>query len=92
MNTTQTLTVGTFNIRWDAPGDGAHRWEHRRPRVLDLLRGWEPDVLGLQEPLRGQLDQICHALPLYAAVGVGREDGRESGEFCPILYRQSRLN
>jgi len=85
------LRIGTFNVRWDAPEDGEHRWERRRERLFGLLRSWEPDVLGLQEPLLHQLEQICQALPDYAAVGVGRADGVSAGEFCPILYRQSRF-
>ena len=89
---TLTLNVGSFNVRWDDPRDGGQRWEHRRARVLNLLRGWEPDVLGLQEPLRGQLDDIRQALPKYGCVGVGREDGLEAGEFCPILYRAARFS
>lgn len=86
------LRIGTFNVRWDAPGDGPHRWERRRERLLDLLRAWEPDVLGLQEPRREPLAQIRAALPVYASVGVGRDDGAEAGEFCPIFYRRARFD
>jgi len=86
------LRIGTWNVRWDDPNDGAHRWERRVSRFLDRLRVWEPDVLGLQEPLRPQLDQIRQALPAYASVGVGRGDGQEEGEFCPIFYRQARFD
>lgn len=91
LDETQSLRVGTFNIRWANPDDGAHRWEHRQANLLALLRRWQPDVLGLQEPFRHQLDLIADALPDFGVVGVGREDGRSEGEFCPIFYRRSRL-
>ena len=49
-------------------------------------------MLGLQEALHFQLDEILTALPAYGMVGVGRADGGHSGdEDSPILYRASRL-
>ena len=91
MTLQQPLSVGTCNVRWDNPGDGEHRWERRRERLRDFLRSWAPDVLGLQEPLRPQIDYLRQALPEYDAVGVGRDDGVVAGEFCPILYRRDRF-
>ncbi len=85
------LRVGTFNVRWANPGDGENVWEHRRARLLEVLTAWGPDVLGLQEPLLPQLDDIRRALPDYASVAVGRDDGLEAGEFCPIFYRRERF-
>ena len=85
------LRVGTFNVRWPNPDDGAHQWDKRKARLLDFLRSWGPDVLGLQEPLRGPLAEIQAALPDYDLAAVGREDGREGGEFCPIFFRRERL-
>lgn len=92
MSLQQPLSVGTCNVRWDNPGDGEHRWELRRDRLLGLLRSWKPDVLGLQEPLRHQLDYLRQALPDYDSVGVGRDDGVAAGEFCPIFYRRDRFH
>ncbi len=85
------LKVGTFNVRWANPDDGEHRWELRRERLFALLRQWEPDVLGLQEPLLPQLEALRQALPDYESVAVGREDGLEAGEFCPVFYRASQF-
>lgn len=85
------LSVGTCNVRWDNPEDGEHRWELRRERLSALLRAWSPDVLGLQEPYRHQLDYLLCALPDYESVGVGRDDGANAGEFCAILYRHNRF-
>lgn len=85
------LRAGTFNVRYASSDDGEHRWERRRERLAALLRSWEPDVVGLQEPMRHQLDDILQALPEYAHVGVGRDDGDASGEFCAVLYRRSRF-
>jgi len=91
MTTLPPIRVGTFNVRWDAPED-EHRWEQRRARSVQMLHDWAPDLLGLQEPLHSQLEQIAEGLPAYTVVGVGREDGRRGGEFCPILYRTARFD
>ncbi|MDQ2801070.1 MAG: endonuclease/exonuclease/phosphatase family protein [Armatimonadota bacterium] len=87
----QPVRIGSFNVRWACPDDGEHRWEQRRERSAALLRSWEPDVLGLQEPLRHQIDYLLQALPKYAEVGVERDDGAAAGEFCAILYRRNRF-
>ncbi len=85
------LRVMTFNIRYGTANDGPDRWTQRRGLVFDVLRRHRPDVLGLQEALRFQLDEIRAAVPGYAEIGVGRNDGQEGGEYTAILYRQDRL-
>lgn len=85
------LRVLTFNIRQDVEVDGENRWANRRDKVVELFRTWLPDVAGLQEPFRHQLDSLLDGLPEYAYVGVGREDGLAAGEFCPVLYRTQRF-
>lgn len=87
----EVLRVGTFNVRWANPGDGEHTWEHRRARLFELVREWSPDVLGLQEPRASQLDDLRRALPEYDSVAVGRDDGLNAGEFCPIFFRRERF-
>jgi endonuclease/exonuclease/phosphatase family metal-dependent hydrolase len=91
MSLAEPLSVGTCNVRWDCPDDGEHRWEQRRERLTSLLRSWGPDVLGLQEPYRHQLDYLRQVLPEYDTIGVGRNDSLESGEFCAIFYRRDRF-
>ena len=85
------LRIGTFNVRWANPNDGEHQWQHRRARLFALLHGWQPDVLGLQEPRASQLDDLREALPEYDSIAVGRDDGKREGEFCPLFYRRERL-
>lgn len=85
------LRVVTFNVRHDTQSDGSNRWENRRSRVADLLRSLSPDLVGLQELCRHQLDFLLEALPGYSSVGVGRDDGQSAGEFCPVLYRSDRF-
>ena len=49
------------------------------------------DLVGVQEALAFQIDEIVAAVPGYAVVGVGRDDGRAAGEFSAILFKAERL-
>lgn len=86
------LRVLSFNIRYHNPDDGPFAWPHRKQRVASLLHLYRPDLMGLQEVLRDQLDDLCAHLPQFDWVGVGRDDGRDQGEFAPIFYRRDRLD
>lgn len=88
---TGVLTVVTFNIRYGTAQDGPNRWENRKDLVFKLLAGYEADIIGLQEALDFQIDQIHQSLPQYEVIAVCRDDGRRAGEACPILYRSDRF-
>jgi endonuclease/exonuclease/phosphatase family metal-dependent hydrolase len=85
------IKVMSFNIRYGTADDGENSWEKRREMVFDVICGYKGDVVGLQEALRFQIDEIRRALPEYGEVGVGREDGKKEGEYCCILYRKDRF-
>ena len=85
------LTVMSFNIRYGTANDGDNHWLKRREQLFALLREQQADVVGLQEALLGQIDEILQAVPGYDYVGVGRSDGRRAGEYAAILYRTARL-
>jgi endonuclease/exonuclease/phosphatase family metal-dependent hydrolase len=85
------LRVMTFNIRYGTANDGPNHWSKRRELVFGVLRDHRPDVVGLQEALRFQIDEIRQALPEYGEIGVGRDDGKTAGEYSAILYRHGRL-
>lgn len=85
------LTVMTFNIRYGTAADGDNAWDLRRDLLVATIREAHPDILGLQEALRGQLDFLAEAFPEYREVGVGRDDGKAAGEYSAILYRSDRL-
>lgn len=82
------LRVMSFNIRYGAAQDGADNWPLRRELVFDTIRAYDPDLIGLQEVLVFQKDELIEALPDYDFVGVGRSDGRAAGEFAPVMFRR----
>lgn len=85
------LTVMSFNIRYGTANDGENRWANRREILFALLRAEDADLIGLQEALYSQIQEILVAVPGYAVAGVGRDDGRTGGEFSAILFRTSRF-
>lgn len=87
------LKVISFNIRYNSWYDreSPNRWELRRDAVVRMIREERPAALGLQEALIDQLQYLDSCLPQYRRVGVGRDDGREGGEFMAIYYDTARL-
>lgn len=82
--------VLSFNIRYGTARDGENAWEHRTELVFDVIRRGDYDFLGLQEALRYQIDAIHDGVPGYEEIGVGRDDGKQKGEYSAILYRGDR--
>ena len=85
------LNVMTFNIRYDNLGDGLDNWRFRSANVAGMFSHHDVAIAGLQEVLHRQLNHLEKRLPGYAHVGVGREDGKQKGEYAPIFYRKDRL-
>ncbi len=85
------LRVMTFNIRQNVPADGQNAWPHRKTYAASMIRFHKADLAGLQEVLRNQLDDLTQLLPEYGWFGVGRDDGKDAGEFMTIFYRKDRV-
>ena len=85
------IRVMTFNIRYDEPRDNENAWPNRKKLVASMIRFHHADLIGVQEALKRQLDDLDVLLPEYSWVGVGRADGKAGGEFSAILYRKSRF-
>ena len=88
---TLDVRVMSFNIRYGSASDGENQWKNRREMVFEVIRDQHSDVVGLQEALRFQIDEIRKAVPAYGEIGVAREDGRIDGEYSAILYRTDRF-
>lgn len=85
------LTAMSFNLRYGTANDGDNSWPKRDHLVMDVLEHHHADVVGLQEALAFQLEEITTRFPHYGLIGVGREDGRIRGEFSAILYDTQRF-
>jgi endonuclease/exonuclease/phosphatase family metal-dependent hydrolase len=93
------LKVMSFNIRFAHQGHSEEKPENnwadektpRRERVVRVIREYMPDVLGVQEARHGQIVDLEKALPEYGFYGVGRDDGKEDGEYTGIYYRKDKF-
>ncbi|HTN35910.1 MAG TPA: endonuclease/exonuclease/phosphatase family protein [Arachidicoccus sp.] len=87
----QKIITGTYNLRYDNPGDSINAWEGRRDKVATLIKFYDFDCFGTQEGLHHQLEQLHSALSEYDYVGVGRSDGKTSGEYAAIFYKKAKF-
>ena len=91
VNTKQSeLAVMSFNIRNGKANDGENRWDKRKPLVYQVINQYQPDLVGLQEAYRFQMDQLIENLPRFGEIGTGR-DGGTRGEYSAILYLKERF-
>ena len=94
------LKIMTFNIRYGTANDGENSWEHRQSILIEILKKHRPDILGTQESLDFQIEEIKTAFPNWKVFGLGRYHGIElpdrphedmSGESCKILYDTTKF-
>jgi endonuclease/exonuclease/phosphatase family metal-dependent hydrolase len=85
------LHVMTFNIRYNNPGDSLNAWPYRKDKAASQILFHDVHVLGVQEALHGQMEELQAALQRYKYFGVGREDGKTKGEYSAIFYDTTRV-
>jgi endonuclease/exonuclease/phosphatase family metal-dependent hydrolase len=88
-----SVRIMTFNIRTGDAWwlDGWNCWGNRRKMVIDTLAENAADIIGLQEGVDYQLEEIQQAMPQYSKYSAGRTNGKKRGETCAIFYRTDRF-
>ena len=87
----KSFSIMTYNIRMNTPSDGVNAWPLRKDKVVGLIRFHQADIFGVQEALLVQMNDLKNSFPEFDCVGVGRDDGKEAGEFMSIFYKKSRF-
>ena len=87
----QDYTAMTYNIKLDFPKEGENSWQNRKPFFINQIKFYEPDVLGVQEAMPNQMKDMDSLLTDYSYIGVGRDDGKNKGEFSAIFYKNKEL-
>ena len=87
----QSFTAMTYNIRLDTESDGENQWSKRKDFLMGQINFFEPTVFGVQEALPNQMDDLKETLSDYTAIGVGREDGKNKGEYSALFYQADVL-
>ncbi len=85
------VKVVSFNVRYGTADDGDDAWERRKDLVVRHLEALDADLVGTQEVLDFQLEELERRLPKYAAIGAGRNDGDRRGEMTPVFYSKERF-
>ena len=87
----QDLKVMTYNIRLSLESDKENSWNNRKDDALALMSYYHPDYFGVQEAIPQQMIDIKTNLKDYDFVGVGRDDGKNQGEYSAIFYDKNKL-
>ncbi len=87
----EPIRVMTFNIRLNTPADSTNAWPNRKDLAARLIQFHDADLVGMQEALPDQVTDLADRLPDFGWIGVGRDDGKSGGEYCPIFYRKNRF-
>lgn len=89
-NAQTEVKLMSYNIRLDLKSDGENWWEKRKDKVAGMINYYEADFVGLQEVVHNQLLYLKDSLRGYDFIGVGRDDGKEAGEYSCIFYKKDK--
>lgn len=84
------MRIMSFNVLCGGPE--GKTWPERAYRVIKAIKDASPDTFGLQEAHFDWMKKISEAFPEYGWVGVGRDDGKEAGEFSPVFYKKDKFD
>lgn len=87
----QDLQVMSYNIKYDNTSDSVNNWENRKAFLISQLNYYNADIIGTQEGLHHQLEDIKASLDRYDYVGIGRDKGNTQGEFSAIFYNTQEM-
>lgn len=87
------IRIMSFNIRCGNAQDEAQSWDHRKGLVIDRIRLFNPDLLGLQECRDDEQALFIRSrLYDYEMIGTPRYGGGETAlEMAPLLYHRDRF-
>lgn len=87
----QDLEIMSYNIKFANETDGENSWSKRKDHITNQIKFYEPEIFGVQEALVSQLKHFQSEMDNYKYVGVGRDDGKEAGEFSAIFYNSEEF-
>jgi endonuclease/exonuclease/phosphatase family metal-dependent hydrolase len=86
------LRLMSFNVRYENTAElGERAWRQRIIGSVKMIHQQRPDLFGVQEAMHGQVADLWASLTEYEFYGVGRDDGKQSGEYSGIFYQRDRF-
>ena len=84
------LSIMSYNIRSSNLDNDLQKWENRKPKLLSIIKKYNPDIISTQEGLRGQIFEIGEHLPQFKMFGF-LTDPKPDFENLVIFYNDSKL-
>lgn len=84
-----TWKIMTYNLKFASP-TYEPTWEIRREWQVDMIKKYDPDIIGTQEGLKEQIDYLMDQLPEYTVVGEGRKGG-DDDEHMAIFIKRNKF-
>lgn len=82
------MRIMSYNIL--CYGSGENVRENRIHKVIDTIKKYHPDSLGVQEATPEWMTDLKRFLTDYDCVGIGRDDGKNEGEHSAIFYLKDK--
>jgi len=82
------ITVLQWNILYDKYDIGLDSWKYRKQDVCNLINKIKPTVIGLQEVMPNQLEDLKLCLHGYRATGCQR-DNATRGLYNPVFWNSN---
>ncbi len=86
------ITVVSYNMRHSQGDDGDNSWPFRKQATPAMIEAIQPDIFGVQEALKDQVEFLAAECPEYGHYGLGRDDGISDGEHMAIYYKKDVFN
>lgn len=84
------VKIMTYNML-HIDDDPANDWDERKHLIAGVIQNEEPDLIGTQECLFSQVNDIVDMNPEFDWIGMGRRGGSED-DYMAIFYRKSRFS
>ncbi|GGE97357.1 endonuclease [Chishuiella changwenlii] len=85
----QNLAVMSYNIRLGSVDDGANHWNIRKQKLVDLIKYYDADFIGVQEAQVPQLEFIKQNNPQLDFIGLPRSEDNNA-EYSAIFYKKDQ--
>jgi len=88
----ESYSIATYNIRYDNPGDTSNLQQEERdpPHPINLIRFHEMDIIGTQEGLYSQVEDIQKGLK-FPFIGPDKDATESEGASCAVYYNPEKF-
>lgn len=85
-----SITAITYNIRYDSSRDGNNGWNFRKKGLVNMLKTLNPDIIGIQEGLKHQVEFLKTNLENFNVSGIDRNNDL-TGEYSSIFFNNLKF-